>query len=220
MSIARDPWWRLSFIFLLALIARVALADGVEVAENKGRRPNRATPQQTLPATPTEPVSDTSRKISNFPLDVSVGTGLGFMSGSTAFLLNAGITTEVSPELPLWVGFDTGFNFWGSTLSTSTTGIQLLPTAVYKIALPSTDRIRPFAGLSMGPNILVSSTSLSSGGLTINSSSSTRVVFEILFRPGVEFDLSHLIALTFEPKFGILDGHFIFAPQAACVFRL
>jgi hypothetical protein len=54
----------------------------------------------------------------------------------------------------------------------------------------------------------------------IRSDSSTDVYFELLARPGIDYQFAENMAVNFEPKFGVLNWDFIFLPQANFVVSL
>jgi hypothetical protein len=94
-----------------------------------------------------------------------------------------------------------------SPLSATVVGLPLMATGIYKFNLPSNPTIHPYAGMSMGINMLFSSLA-------------NRVVFEMLFRPGVNFDVARNFSLGVETRFGVLDGSFVFSPQVGATFNL
>lgn len=150
-------------------------------------------------------------------MSVHVGAGLAVFNSSTGWALNFGSMHRISDETPLFVGADLGLNFWsfsapaGAT-SSSATAIQLLPSIVYGLELTTIRGVYPYVGLSIGPNVFISKSTVAGF-----SSSSTKLYFEALVRPGVRIDLNRTFALDLEPKFGILRSEFIFLPQANLV---
>lgn len=151
----------------------------------------------------------------------SAGPGLALLNGNTGWAVNVGALTEVSRGSNLFVGADLGLNFWnfntagvvGSRIPTGTTGIQLLPTAIYRFQVAGA--LFPYVGASVGPHIAVSSFTL--GGVR---QTETDLQFELLFRPGFFVTLGRAVSLQVEGKLGVLDSDFIFLPQANAVFAL
>ncbi len=151
----------------------------------------------------------------------SAGPGLALYHGNTGWSVNIGALTEVSQNSNLFVGADLGLNLWyyntagvvGSRIPTGTTGIQLLPTAIYRFQVAGS--LFPYVGLSVGPHVAISSFTL--GGVR---QSETDLQFELLFRPGFFITLGRTVSLQVEAKLGVLDSDFIFLPQANAVFAL
>ena len=147
-----------------------------------------------------------------------VGPGVAIYNGSYNQVLekgNVGLATNFSwvtplnPSYPIYVGADAALNFWNTTANgtrnISGTGVQLLATAIYKFTLPPIPKIHPYLGLSLGPHIYI--------GQTISGTSTTSAFVELLFRPGIQWELSSSLAANFEPKFGVLNSDFMIIPQ-------
>ena len=71
----------------------------------------------------------------------------------------------------------------------------------YRFALPRT-KIRPLFGVNFGPVW------------------GRRVVFGMLFRPGVDFPIAPSIELNLETRFGVIASTFVFLPQFGIRFVL
>jgi hypothetical protein len=144
---------------------------------------------------------------------LSVGPGLALLSGDTGWSLNVGALTQVAQDSPIFVGGDVGVDVWSHSsvnspaASTGATGLQLLPTAIYRFDVSSAKNIYPYAGISVGPHIFF-------------QNNATSAYFEFLFRPGIFLRITDTIALNVEPKFGLLKDMFIFLPNVSGVFRL
>ena len=114
--------------------------------------------------------------------------------------LNFQVAGRVVPNLPLNLTVDAGPYFYTST------GFQVIfPILVgmdYEFAIPQNPKVRPVLGVNLGPVI------------------GRRVVFAMLFRPGVNIYLSRDVALNFEPRLGVLASSFVFAGQFGVRFAL
>jgi hypothetical protein len=164
--------------------------------------------------------SETVRTVHGFPpWSVNLGTGLAIYNGSTGWALGVGSLYQVT-DAPLFVGADLGLNFWSfsavmGTTSYGATGVQLLPTAVYALRQEAVRGLHPYFGLSIGPHLYSESRTVA--GVTTTN---TQAFFEVLFRVGANYTLSQTVALQVEPKFGLLNGNFIFLPQVSAVIAL
>lgn len=221
----QNAWFKVSLVFLLALIAKVAFSaepaktttrPQVRVAATKVEKKTTTTTKKT---TTTDSNSSSTSSGSNYesahssggmPVELTVAPGLLVASGITAFSIDINAVTRVTHDLPIYVGLDTGMMFYSvgvSPLSATVVGLPLMATGIYKFHIPTNPTIHPYAGMSMGINMLFSSLA-------------NRVVFEMLFRPGVNFDLAKNFSLGVETRFGVLDGSFVFSPQVGATFSL
>lgn len=144
---------------------------------------------------------------------VSAGVGLAVLGGSTGWALNFGAVTRATESTPIYWGADVALNFWGTSpslvsASTGATAVQLLPTVLYGFTVETLPGIFPYVGISAGPNIYVEK--LVAGTSTTTS---TSLLFELLFRVGANWQINRDVAFNFEPKVGILRSDFIFLPQ-------
>jgi hypothetical protein len=193
--------------FVLAAVFCMTSGLSFGEANRKSDNPNTQV-RESIPGTST--VKETY---------IYAGPGLAVYNGNVGLAVNVGALTEVYPDL--FVGADLGLNFWsfnsaaGTTVSTGATGVQLLPSAIYRFSVNGSRTIFPYIGLSVGPNIYIGKTTI--GGV---SNSSSRVLFEALFRPGLYTRLSNSLVLNVEGKLGILDSDFIFLPSANLVFSI
>jgi hypothetical protein len=183
------------------------------------------------PAAPTDQtkVDSTSEAIpTTAGLDKGVflnaGPGMALLSGNTGWALNVGALTQVQENSPIFIGADLGLDFWnntsvnGASASTGATGLQLLPTAIYRFNIAGARNIYPYAGVSMGPHIYFQRDVVANN--VVITQGTTNVYFELLFRPGIFLGITDSIALNLEPKFGLLKDMFIFLPNVNAVFRL
>jgi hypothetical protein len=142
-----------------------------------------------------------------------IGPGIFVGGGTAGFAMNFGGAAHVT-NMPLYVGADLGLDFIGDA-----TIIQLLPTAYYMFTLPKLRHTRLYGGLSLGPAIATAGGFAGQvGNAQVNVGGSTTVLFEMLIRPGAEFDLAPNLMVQVEPKFGLLSSSFVFIPQANAVY--
>ena len=139
-----------------------------------------------------------------------------YNSGTVGYALNAGVLSQVT-EAPLYLGLDFAMNFFGyqppaGVTDNSSVGLQFLPTMVYRFGEVAGYNVAPYFGFSAGPHLHVHRTRTSAAGTT-NSNSSTNLWFQLLARPGVDFNLMEMLAINVEPKFGVLNWDFIFLPS-------
>ncbi|NBX68306.1 MAG: hypothetical protein EBR01_05000 [Proteobacteria bacterium] len=173
------------FINLIALtfVANLSFAAG---------KPSRTVASSTLESISSEPLTDTYLQ-TGFVLPILPN------NGETGFGISFGVLTQTDISPRLLVGGDFGLHFWGKISGTSnTTGLQLTPTAIYNFA--SSSKLAPYFGLSAGPY-------LEFGGLT-----GTEANFLLVFRPGVNWNVSKKMGINGEAKFGSYAGALIVMP--------
>lgn len=149
----------------------------------------------------------------------TAGAGLAVTNGNYGWAVNIGTLSEVVTESNLFVGADLGINVWNfentgaGRVNTSTRGIQLLPSAIYRFQISGS--LFPYVGASVGPHVSI--VNFVEGGV---AQSETDLQFELLLRPGFFAYLGKTVSLQVEGKLGVLNGDFIFLPQANAVFAL
>ncbi len=197
----------------------VALAVGLMFLS--GTREASAAPiveQNTRQSVGTSPIPGEGTASDLFFL---AGPGLAIQNGITGWAVNLGLLKEYSENSNLFIGADLGLNLWnyntagvvGSRIPTGTTGIQFLPTAIYRFQVAGS--VFPYMGVSAGPFLRFNNYVLNG-----DKSSDTDLQFEILFRPGFFLSMGQSVSLQVEGKLGAIDGDFIFLPQANAVFSL
>lgn len=144
---------------------------------------------------------------------ISAGVGIAMLGGSTGWALNFGAVTRATESTPIYWGADVALNFWGTSpslvsASTGATAVQLLPTVLYGFTVETLPGVFPYIGLSAGPNIYMEKLAVGSSTTT-----STTLLFELLFRIGANWQMNKDVAFNFEPKIGILRSDLIFLPQ-------
>jgi hypothetical protein len=160
---------------------------------------------------------------------VYLGVGLGFYKSDFAttyggsiigYGVNAGFLSQFGQSGLYWGG-DFGIYFWGinadSTIASNIRGavsVHMLPSLVYRFSpLPGVS-LRPFFGVSVGPNLYVfKNTQAGPGAGQVTDSGSTNFYFEILARPGIDWEFSQTFRLSAEMKVGVLNWGLIFMPQ-------
>jgi hypothetical protein len=145
--------------------------------------------------------------------DGNYGGNIG--ANNAALSMNFGFLTNALDAVPLFVGLDGALHFWNSQVSNrpiAGTGLQILPTAIYKFTIISLPHLKPFFGLSFGPHAYIGQSAF--GGNT------TVVLLEFLIRPGMQWQLNPDFSLNFEPKIGFLGNAFISIPQFTLALAL
>jgi outer membrane protein W len=159
---------------------------------------------------------------------LSAGPGIAIFNRNIGWAINVGIISALNNTDNLFVGADLGLNFWGNnnsllssvgTRSYSATGIQLLPTVVYRFDLTGGGVLFPYIGASVGPHVFIEQTSVTASGVTAQETNSA-LLFELLLRGGFYTHLSNTVSLNMEVKGGILKTDFIFLPQVNAVIAL
>lgn len=153
----------------------------------------------------------------------SQDTVLGKYGGAVDF----GAFFQVSPTVPLKVGVSLGLQYWGVTttrysISTSLNRddeayvFPVLPSIMYTFEV--TRVFHPYIAMSAGPALEIVKTTYNGAADTSKNSSRSRIVFEGLIRPGIDFQFSRHFGLNVEPRVGILDGTAILVTNTAAIF--
>ena len=214
-----NPWIRVSLILFLALLVKIAIGADYDESAATQSMPSRSTPKWRVTLGPGAVTYDGSYSQL-------------YQSGSLGYGLNATVVSQLT-DAPLYVGLDFALDFWafdtpkgpglpaGTTMDRSVVGIQFTPTILYRFDPASPYHIYPYFGFSVGPNFQVfRQRTIDSAQSQVKSASDTNVLFELLVRPGVDFNLTDTVALNAEAKFGVLDWDFIFLPQVNFVLCL
>ena len=191
--------------FLSLIVAAVVVAS-----------PLVASPSLSLEASDTNSDQPAAR--------IAVAPALAIMSGEVGGGFDAGVTFRTNS--PIYVGFQTGVYRWSASATSSTgishaslsaTVIPLMATALYRFETNSA--VHPYIGLSLGAALATGYASVSYQDDS-SSASASKIFFQGLVRPGVEFDLTPGMALTVEPKFGVLKDEFVFLPHLGLSFSI
>lgn len=102
-------------------------------------------------------------------------------------------------DLPLYLTGDTGPYFY--TGYSFQVMVPILLGMDYHFQIPDSS-IRPIFGVGLGPVI------------------GSRVVFGMLFRPGLIFDIHRSVSLNIELRLGVIASSFAFVPQFGARFAL
>lgn len=141
---------------------------------------------------------------------------LSVAPGATVYRETDGFQTTFSVMQQygaLAVGLESAYMRWTPSARTDYTGmkvgqttIPLLATALYRFENDS--GVYPFIGGSLGI------------GLTRRDGVGNRFETIAYLRPGVEFEIAEVVALTLEPRIGLLDESFLFAPTVGLTLSL
>lgn len=134
------------------------------------------------------------------PTSIVIAPSLLVADNGAAPGVIAQFSTPVMGSTPLFFTVDFGPYFYSNYFGTSV-AIAALAGMDYRFALPRT-KIRPLFGVNFGPAF------------------GRRVVFAMLFRPGVDFPLSADVELNLETRFGVIASSFVFLPQFGVRFVL
>jgi hypothetical protein len=129
---------------------------------------------------------------------LSVGPAAGSYQGGAGFGAMVGITQRWRDALPLYVGVESGFVHYNPTAGTFN-NVPLLLDIFYKFECLTV--VKPYLGVTAG----VAFDFYPGGG-------SPELDFEGLVKIGVEVPLTAGLALFAEPRFGLINGNFLFAP--------
>ncbi|MBI1861395.1 MAG: hypothetical protein HYR96_10805 [Deltaproteobacteria bacterium] len=194
--VASRAWIKVAVIFLIALIARIL--DAAPAREGETARQESST---------------SAIFAKDFPFILALGPGLAFKDDKTGWAFNLSGASQINVDYPVFVGLDTAVNIWRPTDEESETAIQILPTAYFLFEVMNSNEFYPYFGISVGPNVVVSST-----GTGEQVQTRTNLNFSVLFRPGFAVALASNAWFHFEPKAGIYGGRMIFLPQVTAAF--
>jgi hypothetical protein len=170
-----------------------------------------AEPKGSAATGSTEPFGPSSE---SSPMLALAGLGLMNYGGHLGVSLIGDFLFRLTDTAPFYLGFETGLDFLEShryswyTAGTASgyVGMPLAVAAMYRFGFLKVPNLHPYAALSMGPYI-----SLSSG---------RSVVLELVIRPGISWRFHESMALSAEPRFGIIGGGFFACPMASMTFFL
>lgn len=127
----------------------------------------------------------------SFYITPSPGVIIGGGTGLPGFNVQFG--AKVVRRLPLHVTVEAGPYFYSGVYGFRL-AVPVLFGADYEIHLARSP-VSFIAGVNFGPVI------------------SSVVTFGMLFRPGINVNIDRGLDFNFEPRFGVLDGYFVFVPQ-------
>jgi hypothetical protein len=208
--------------FYSIVLAAALLVTSQSLLAETNNNNNSDTNTSKVRHTSRRPASDSTSTESvygpqNPKWELYAGPGMMAFGGVAGFAINFGGAYKVMPNMPLYVGADLGVGF------ASGTEIQILPTAYWVFEVPSMPKFHFMGGLSLGPTIVSEGATIPTvniNGTIIQgtSVSASSVQFELLFRPGMQYEVGKNFMATFEPKFGILSSSFIFNPTLNGVY--
>ncbi len=149
---------------------------------------------------------------------VSAGPAIALLNGSLGFGFATGAQVHAFGQL--YLGVESGFYRWSPTPDNRVSAnrvnvIPLLATATYRFTHQS--GFHPYLGIAAGGVFASGSLEL----LNSHNPSREELMFEALFRPGVEIEGFYNVSLFFEPKAGFLGrGNFVFLPELGFSFAL
>jgi len=153
---------------------------------------------------------------------MNIGAGLATYNGNTGWALNTGISRRIG-DGPVFFALDLGMNFFSYSsnvvnTSTGATGISLMPGLLYGFGLGQVRGVHPYIGAAIGPQLYIERVNGAVAGAP--TVSNTRVLLQVLVRPGANFPLGESFTLNVEPAFGVLNSNFIFLPHVSAVVAL
>lgn len=152
-----------------------------------------------------------SRHESALRVPLSLGIPVIYQASGVAF--HGGMDFKISPELPLFLGFETGFDILGSryyydgyyiTPYSAFLSMPLLLSAVYRFELPRVPSLHPYAGAAIGPYLILTQ--------------GTAVTVEFVVRPGISWSFAKKMDLHGEMRFGVMGSSFVVQPTAGITF--
>lgn len=155
-----------------------------------------------------------SRSDSSIRIPLSLGVPARTRYDGTGVALHAGMDFKITSSLPLFIGFETGFDLLGShygyynydyTYEGKTyLSVPVLLTSVFRFDLPKVPSLHPYAGVAVGPYFQITNGS--------------GVVVEAMIRPGVSWNFAKGMELHGEPRFGIIGNSFTVQPTVGITF--
>lgn len=152
-----------------------------------------------LPKPPEDPGFSGDRHNARF----SAGPALGAWNGSFGFGGDVSLSFRFADDVPVYVGVLSGFHTFSTSVRTNS--VPVLATLLYRVRVADSN-FTPYVGAAGGIGILFAS------GVT------TAVRFEGFGRVGAEFELDRQTSVYVEPRFGVLDGRFLFLGALGVTF--
>jgi hypothetical protein len=162
-------------------------------------------PGRAVPAAPV--LADRVPSLAGEPLlMIDLGPSLAARGNHLGWAFHAGIVGKVDYRLPLYVGGEATTYYWNGA-EAGMAGMAIAATALWHFDIGGR-WIRPYAGASLGTFLRHHE------GRALGVSPTFSV------RPGLLVAILDLASLSLEPRFGLLDGEFVFQGQANAVFSL
>lgn len=147
-------------------------------------------------------IKETSGGPDTAPLVMNVAGGI-LASGGSAFPgMVIGINARLAQQGPFYLGGELGAFL--ATGSPAYAMFPLLASGYFQFELSS--GVHPSLGAMIGP--------------VFSTASANSAQLEVLFRPGVNFELGRRFVINLEPRFGVMGSSFIFVPQLGVIFAL
>jgi hypothetical protein len=153
-------------------------------------------------------------------LQLSVGASAALLDEVFGYGGAVGLKLRASQDFPLYLGVESGIAHWeegeglmGNTAKATLNSIPILALVELQLEIPDSS-VRPYIGVATGVSMTIH------GPVDANDDqaeirSRTEAQFEMLIKPGIGVG-----SFFIEPKFGILDGNFIFLPTAGITLNL
>jgi hypothetical protein len=187
-------------IFILALV--LSLTGFSETVGNKKAAPTASTPTQVK-------ASHETVEVATAPVgQVFIGPGLVTVGPLVGFGANAnfGFKVNETSYSASYLGFDVGYYSIAGQLNI----LPILFSSSYRFNV-GTSIVHPKIGVGVGVGLL--SGAAVSGGQEGASGAGGQTALLLVFKPGVDFDVSKNISISLEPKFGLLTAILFFAPS-------
>lgn len=149
---------------------------------------------------PTTSTTDTIRTYDSPAVFLTVAPAVLVMEGDGLPGLNFQLSTRIVRDVPLYLTADVG-PFFHNTSYTFRVVVPILFGMDYQVEIAGS-AVKPIFGVNLGPVV------------------GSRVVFGMLFRPGVNIAIGRNISLNFEPRLGVIANSFAFMPQFGARFAL
>ncbi len=136
------------------------------------------------------------------PLVLNVAAGLLTSGASASPGMVVGINSRITHRGPIYLGGE--FGAYVVTRSPAYAMFPLLASGYVQFELSS--GVHPLLGAMIGP--------------VFSTSGGSSAQLEILFRPGLNFELGRNFVLNMEPRFGVMGSSFIFVPQLGVILAI
>ena len=204
------------FIVTLAAVFAVGTAQAKVTASKspasaktttvtKTSNPTKVTTNREATTSPaasrTAIVERTTTSRTTVPLYATADAAMMVGGGSAYPGFGIGVHAKVENTVPLFAGVDTG-----SFLYTSGDFGMMFPLlASAHTRIQATEKLFPVVGVALGP---------------VFSTTGKTVTFGMFFKPGLNVVLNKTVELNAEPRLGLIDSTFVFAPHVGATFTL
>lgn len=215
----------------------VGLIAVVSTAHAKTKKSDQLAMAPTAEAT----VEAKATIIDESPTRLRLTVGSGFVryvpdfaektaSGAIGYSLNLGFMVRPVSSIGWWIGPDLGIQVWtfnpnaaynalggteeipaGIDFKVRHYGIPLLLSTMYRFEFSSW--FKPYVGISAGPNIYINHYQATAADGRSASVGDSKVLMQVVARPGVDFQFTRVLALNVDGKVGVLDGKALISPS-------